>query len=320
MSAPHLRILSLGAGVQSTALLLASAEGILPKLDAAIFSDTGWEPRAVYEHLDRIEREIAEPAGIPIYRVSSGNIRDDALDPAHRFASMPLFVKNQDGTKGMARRQCTSEYKIKPIRRKTKELLGAVTLENGRLGHLERGRFAEQWIGISTDEFHRAKGSDVKYVQHVFPLLDLKWSRRDCMKYLDARGFGTTPKSACIGCPFHGNRQWRELRDLYPDEFADAVAFDHAIRAGSARALAQGQEMRGRFYLHSSLLPLDLAPIDRVTRKEAQEDAEENQLDLFDKEENSVGFTCSPFSCQGDETQYGIPILETTPVSDGDDV
>jgi 3'-phosphoadenosine 5'-phosphosulfate sulfotransferase (PAPS reductase)/FAD synthetase len=79
-SSPALRVLSLGAGVQSTSLLLLAAEGGLPALDAAIFADTGWEPRAVYEHLDRLEREVARPAGIPILRVSSGNIRDDALE------------------------------------------------------------------------------------------------------------------------------------------------------------------------------------------------------------------------------------------------
>jgi 3'-phosphoadenosine 5'-phosphosulfate sulfotransferase (PAPS reductase)/FAD synthetase len=98
MTSPALRVLSLGAGVQSTTLLLLSAQRHLPRLDAAIFADTGWEPRAVYEHLDRIDREIAQPAGIPILRVSCGNIRDDALDPRRRFASMPLFVLNRDGS------------------------------------------------------------------------------------------------------------------------------------------------------------------------------------------------------------------------------
>ncbi|MFD6245348.1 hypothetical protein ACFWGG_09250, partial [Streptomyces roseolus] len=81
---PQFRALSLGAGVQSSALLALSAEGVLPKVDYAIFADTGWEPQSVYAHLDRLEREIAEPAGIPLLRVSSGNIRDDALDPDHR--------------------------------------------------------------------------------------------------------------------------------------------------------------------------------------------------------------------------------------------
>jgi 3'-phosphoadenosine 5'-phosphosulfate sulfotransferase (PAPS reductase)/FAD synthetase len=88
-------------------MLALSARGVLPKVDYAIFADTGWEPKTVYDHLDRLEREIARPAGIPILRVSSGNIRDDALDPHHRFASMPLYVLNPDGRPGMTRRQCT---------------------------------------------------------------------------------------------------------------------------------------------------------------------------------------------------------------------
>lgn len=84
-----------------------AAEGHLTGLDVAIFADTGWEPRAVYDHLDRIEQEIADPAGIPILGVSSGNIRADALDPAKRFASMPLHILNPAGDEGMSRRQCT---------------------------------------------------------------------------------------------------------------------------------------------------------------------------------------------------------------------
>lgn len=43
--APRLRVLSLGAGVQSTTLALMAAHGeIGPMPDCAIFADTGWEP------------------------------------------------------------------------------------------------------------------------------------------------------------------------------------------------------------------------------------------------------------------------------------
>ncbi len=107
MTQPALRILSLGAGVQSTTLLCLAADGTLPRLDAAVFADTQWEPAAVYRHLDRLEAEVAKPAGIPVLRVTSGHIRNDALNPAHRFASMPLHILNPDGRPGMARRQCT---------------------------------------------------------------------------------------------------------------------------------------------------------------------------------------------------------------------
>ena len=52
-----MKILSLGAGVQSTTVLLMSIRGELPRIDHAIFADTGWEPKAVYEHLDRLKEE-----------------------------------------------------------------------------------------------------------------------------------------------------------------------------------------------------------------------------------------------------------------------
>lgn len=49
----RLRALSLGAGVQSTTIALLAAHGeIGPMPDCAIFADTGWEPRAVYDHLE----------------------------------------------------------------------------------------------------------------------------------------------------------------------------------------------------------------------------------------------------------------------------
>lgn len=101
------RIGDRGAGVRSTTLLLLAALGPLPKLDAAIFAEAGWEPAAAYEHLDRVERQVARPAGIPVLRVSSGNIRTDALDPGMRFASIPPHILNPDGGNGMSRRQCT---------------------------------------------------------------------------------------------------------------------------------------------------------------------------------------------------------------------
>ena len=308
-TSPKFRVLSLGAGVQSTTLLLLSAQGVLPKLDGAIFSDTGWEPKAVYEHLDRIEREVAEPAGIPIHRVSSGNIRRDALDPAHRFASMPLFIKNPDGGDGMTRRQCTSEYKLKPIKAKVRQLLGYP-----HPTPVPRGVFVEQWIGISRDEFGRAKDSGINYLRSSFPLLDMGgaadgregWTRVDCLRYLRANGWESTPKSACIGCPFHGNAQWRRLRDESPEEWADAVDFDHAIRSGNARGNANGKPLLGEAYLHRSRLPLDQAPIDRVTAHEWAS----KQTDIFGQiadvelEDGDVD-GCSPWSCRS-----GRPVVD----------
>lgn len=230
---PTLRILSLGAGVQSTALLILAARGEFEPLDAAIFSDTGWEPGNVYEHLDRLEREVAAPAGIPIYRVSTGNIREDALNPEHRFASMPMYVRNRDGGDGMGRRQCTSEYKLKPLWRQVRTMLGAKPRTDSIPGRVPKGRFAEQWIGISADEMQRAFDSRSNtYTRSRWPLIERNLSRADCQAINEIAGFPEVAKSACIGCPYHTNQQWRNIRDNHPDEWADAVDFDQRIRGG----------------------------------------------------------------------------------------
>lgn len=298
---PALRVLSLGAGVQSTTLALLAVEGKLPKPDAAIFADTGWEPAGVYAHLDRLT-PVMVAAGIPVFRVSSGNIRADALNPAHRFASMPLYILNRDGTPGMERRQCTSEYKIKPIKVKVRELLGYPHPKP-----VPKGVYAEQWIGFSTDEVGRVRDTlDVKYTRPRHPLLELGMSRKDCQRWLAVRGW-TTQKSACIGCPFHGNRQWRTLRDTDPAGWADAVDFDAQIRAGNARASANGRPLLGTAYLHRSRLPLSVAPIDRVTRRE-QADRQTDLLDTladivggYDPDEDDDLDGCNPYGCRSGE-------------------
>ncbi|MEV5597592.1 hypothetical protein [Streptomyces sp. NPDC052496] len=296
MTPPALRVLSLGAGVQSTTLLLLSVQGRLPRLDAAVFADTGWEPAAVYAHLDRLEREVAAPAGIPILRTGGGSIRADALDPAHRFASMPLFVRNPDGTVGMIRRQCTDEYKLKKIKKKVRALLGYPGRQR-----VPAGVFAEQWVGISRDEFTRAKDSGLRYAVNRHPLLELDWTRTDCLRFLARHGWAHTPKSACIGCPFHSDAQWRHMRDHQPDEWADAVAFDHAIRQGNRRGTATGSPLLGQAYLHRSCRPLDQAPIDRVSAHEWKQ-RQGSLLDLLaDQADEDGPVGCSPWTCRSED-------------------
>lgn len=251
MTTPAHRFLSLGAGVQSSTLLLLACQRRLPTFDAAIFADTGWEPAAVYRHLERLTH-LATDAGIEVVRVHKGHIRRDALSSSHRFASMPLYTLSPDGRRGMARRQCTSEYKIKPIKAEVRRRLGYP-----HPARVPAGVVAEMNIGISVDEVGRARDADVRYMRNAFPLLDLGWRRADCVAFLTAHGWGDTPRSACLGCPYHDDDFWLRLKTDSPAEWADAVAFDAAIRHGSARATAGGHPLRGSFYLHPSRVPLD---------------------------------------------------------------
>lgn len=262
MTTRHLRVLSLGAGVQSSTLLLLSLRGELPPLDAAIFADTQYEPAAVYDHLDWLE-ERTRAAGVPLLYVTRGNIKTDALKSqvrgrktdGVRWASMPFFVDSGRSDHGMIRRQCTREYKLDPIRAAVRQLAGLAPGEvAGNKVHVE------QWVGISADEIHRLRQSRDYWITLRYPLVFDRtpaWSRADCVAWLK-REFPDhrVPRSACIACPFHSNAEWRAMRECDPDSWQDAIQFDAAIR--------KLRGMRGDVYLHGSLKPLSEAPIDAV--------------------------------------------------------
>ena len=295
LNPPTIQALSLGAGVQSSALLLMSAHGLLPKLDYAAFADTGWERPETYAALDRLENEVAKPAGIEIVRLRAGDIRRDALDPNSRFSTMPMFIRNPDGSKGLLRRQCTSTYKIKILLAEARRRLGAEVFDDGRIGRVKRTQSLSMWVGISSDEFHRAKDSGVKYAVNTFPLLELGLTRADTQAYLDQHGFAAVSKSACVGCPYTSNAGWRNLRDNQPQQWNEAVEFDRAIRAGNARANANGRPLLGEAFLHPSLRPLDEAPIDAPPKRRHLRLVGADEADSW---EDGDPDGCSPWACR----------------------
>jgi len=157
---------------------------------------------------------------------------------------VPWFTLNPDGSRGMSRRQCTSEYKLAPMMWKTRELLGV-----SRTGYLAPGT-VEQWVGISTDEASRMKSARQQYITIRWPLIERGFSRKQCLAWLDAYAYPTPPKSACIGCPFHDQATWVRMRDDRPAEFAHACAVDAGLRLGHARG------MRGQEFMHPARVPL----------------------------------------------------------------
>jgi hypothetical protein len=295
----RLRVLSLGAGVQSSALLLMSCRGELPKLDYAIFSDTQYEPTAVYSHLEWLKEEAAK-ADIPLITVTAGDIRKDAIEfrqhrkssDGKRFASIPLFVLNGDGSQGRIRRQCTSEYKIIPVETYIKRTI--LGLKPGQ--RAPRHVVVEQWMGITRDEAHRAstpyskkrKGKDGETIKspilwktHAFPLMnltlwhdgtrpqggnfdgpELNWKRSDCVTWLEATyPDRVTPRSACICCPYRSNAEWRDMKENRPDEWADAVEFDRQIRDADIKGQSMRKLLVGAPFVHRQLVPLSEADL-----------------------------------------------------------
>lgn len=232
---PIKRFISFGAGTQSTYLLLRGLEGFFGDIpDGAIFADTQNEPAHVYEWLARIESLVAP---FPIHRVTAGDLGSAYIGGVRR-AAIPVSSLSAEGKPMMMKRFCSDTFKVRPVRRKIRELVGM------------RGT-AECWIGISTDEAHRGfKSTGLKWLSNRYPLLDAGVSRMECVAYIERTVGVKPPRSSCIWCPFHGDRQWLEIKRNDPQGFEKSCQFDEAIRN-----LDRDRWSRPR-YLHRSLRPL----------------------------------------------------------------
>ena len=125
---PTLTVISLGGGVQSSVLALMASKGAFDRIpDCAIFADTRWEPPSIYEHLTWLIDRLS----FPLYVVDNGrSLREDVKaltnhSGSRRYVDIPVYLKGRDGEgDGIGRRQCTDNYKIRPIRRRIREMLG----------------------------------------------------------------------------------------------------------------------------------------------------------------------------------------------------
>jgi hypothetical protein len=117
------RYLSLGAGVQSSTVALMAEHGEIEPIDAAIFADVRAEPASVYAWLDWLETQLS----YPVYRVSHGDLRENVLARVNRQKSGsggPPFFTAGEAKEGMLPRQCTRDFKLDPIEKQIRALVG----------------------------------------------------------------------------------------------------------------------------------------------------------------------------------------------------
>jgi|688.fasta_scaffold254745_4 hypothetical protein len=251
-----LRVLNLGAGVQSTTLYLWAVDKQLD-VDLAIFADTGDEPVRVYKHLDML-RGLAGPQ-IEIVKISDISLGEQLQSGMNadgtRHISIPAYLQGENGEPAAAlgRRQCTAEYKIKPIDKRIRELVGLQKYQRSKT------ELVTQIFGLSFDEPKRVANTKdrfraVSWANAEFPLFDEFMTRADCVEYLQKRLPGyMVPRSACVYCPFHSDAEWLAVKEN-PEDWAKALKVDAIIRQDGA---ACNSQMRMKQYLHKSCKPLD---------------------------------------------------------------
>lgn len=256
-----MRILNLGGGVQSTTLYLMALRGEVDPIDCAIFADLGEEPRSVYAHMEWLK----SLGGPTIHVVSAGLLGNDIIHGINstgqamvfskskdRVASIPAFTAQNEGEPiGKIRRQCTSEYKIRPIENFIRRTLLGLAKGQRIKSNLT------QLFGISLDEAGRGtriKQNSPAWSTPEFPLIQKMMTRENCVSWLE--GFGVphkVPRSACVFCPYKSDHEWLLLRETDPDGWNRAVEIDEALRIEGSVC---NRGLNEKLYIHKSCRPL----------------------------------------------------------------
>jgi len=212
-------IFSCGGGVQSTACLVLAAQGAIP-YRTFIFANVGDKaesPKTIAYIRDHL-RPYAAAHGIEWVDVRKSRRSGEPVDlyeELHRpTRSIDIPVRMSSGAPG--NRNCTVHFKIKPIAKWIKNNAPNCTLGKG----------------ISTDEPHRATPSrESDGYTSAYPLIELGYSRSDCLRIATEAGLPQPPKSACWFCPYKTTEQWVVMRRQQPELFASSVALERFLNA-----------------------------------------------------------------------------------------
>ena len=214
--------LSFGAGVQTHALLVLIAQGVWPRPDAIVFADPGNEQDATYSYLEKYTAPYALNHGLEI------KVLGPEWRTGHYAADLETYCRQHRMVPGTCVRWCTDRYKVKPILRYLKQVMGAT-----------KDAPVESWIGISTDESRRLKTSRPGLQTLRYPLVELGLSRADCEGIIVAAQLPVPPKSGCWFCPFQPQAKWQQMKRVDPEKFERALFMEKNARGkdGSSKYL-----------------------------------------------------------------------------------
>jgi hypothetical protein len=255
-----IRAISYGGGVQSTALIVLAARKEID-FSVALFSNVGddSEHPATLAYVRDVAMPYAAEHGIELLmleKVLKSGEHDTLMKRIDRDErSIPIPMRLSGGKPG--NRTCTAEFKINVIR---KELV--------RRG-ATKTNIANLALGISLDEYQRMKPARDARIRHLWPLIERRLSRADCINIISREGIPVPPKSSCYFCPFHTKAAWKRMLKEEPDLFAKSVALERKM---NERRLSLGRDV---IWLTDSLRPLDEAITD------------DGQMDMFED-----GATC----------------------------
>lgn len=237
-----MKILSFGAGTQSTALALMSCENaiaqekglpfphpLVPIYDAVVICDLGAEPYWVRTQTDFVHH-VCEQCGIPFYEIDTHLYQDLINNYGYkRTVAIPWWTKMPDGRTGkIGKRACTGNYKIDVVSQFAR--WNIIGYKKGQKTKAEDIKAHEMHIGFSVEEKKRCGNNSNKLFVNCYPLIEMELDRAANYTYTkDVWGLDTRA-SACSFCPFHQNAFFQYMKDNDPECYQKILNIDHILR------------------------------------------------------------------------------------------
>jgi len=205
---------SCGGGVESTAIAVLVAEGVLPKPDIAVFVDCGWERKRTMSYLQDVLRPRLAAVGVRLQRVQTIEFGENELIDRRGYVAIPAYRRTADGKVTKLRTRCSGPWKARTAKRWLRRQ-GVVRCEN--------------WVGFAADESRRAKQSPNRWIRHRWPLIELGMDREDCLYAIGKAGWPKPPRSNCVMCPQHSDSEWLRMANDEPGEFKRASEIEDLV-------------------------------------------------------------------------------------------
>lgn len=214
-------------------------DGLIDRPEVVVFSDTGSELPETYATVSAIQ-VLCEKNKIPFKTVASkleGSEEGIALHEYYSQKTKPPFLPM------VTNPRCTFNFKIYPVRRYMKSIIDPTGPKP----------WASGMIGITTDESHRQRPSDMQWIANEFPLIELGMSRQDCIDYI-AKNYPElkVAKSGCWCCPYSSPKTWLRLKIDHPDLFKKAREMEEgAFAKGQHLGLGQRRPLSAYDFTHT---------------------------------------------------------------------
>ena len=208
-------ISSFGGGTNSTAMLIGMVERG-EKCDLILFADTGGEKPHTYQHIAEFSVWLLAH-GMPAIQSVKGQQPQQLIDGS---LEQECLRRNSLPSIAFGFKTCSQKWKRQPIE---------ATLK--RMGITP----ATMLIGFDADEPQRAK----EIAGNRYPLIEWDWGRDECIEAIDRAGVSRPGKSACFFCPSSRKPEIMELRRMYPDLAARAIAMEEGAQLTSVKGLGR---------------------------------------------------------------------------------